>query len=253
MSGLCEPFAGGAALSFAAGASRIHLGDTNVDLIDTYKEIRARPREVAASLAKLSLDKETYLDWRSRTPASRHERAVRTIFLNRTAFNGLWRVNMDGQFNVPFGCKPETRLPGREELIATSHVLGKSHLESGDFEAITQRTSAALIYLDPPYTVSHNNNGFVRYNEHIFSWSDQRRLARLCSALVADGRTVVVSNADHADLRSLYRNGPFKMYRVTRPSNLAAKADLRGRASELLIVSRNVRLRVLPPTAARVR
>lgn len=251
-SGLCEPFAGGAALSFAAGASRVHLGDTNFDLIETYEAIKSDPDVLAESLAELTIDRETYLTVRSQQPKSRHERAVRTIYLNRTAFNGLWRVNMQGRFNVPFGCKPETRLPDASELKATSKVLKRARLDHADFHTVATQTSAGIIYFDPPYTVSHNTNGFVRYNERIFSWADQIRLARLCAARATEGRTVVVSNADHRDLRALYRDGPFKLYRVSRPSNLAANADLRGHASELLVVSRDVRLRSLPSGAVRV-
>jgi DNA adenine methylase len=250
--GLCEPFAGGAALSFSCGASRVHLGDSNFDLIETYKAIKAEPTIVAKGLAGLALDAETFLRVREQDPATRAERAVRMIFLNRTAFGGLWRVNRFGEFNVPFGCKPETRLPTEEELVETGRLLRKSRLESGDFQRVARGTTAGLIYFDPPYTVAHNHNGFTRYNERIFSWADQIRLSETAAALAAEGRSVVVSNADHKDLRELYEDGPFKLYRVSRLSNLAAKADLRGTASELLVVSKNVRLRRLPSFASRI-
>ena len=250
--GLCEPFAGGAALSFAADSPRIHLGDTNFDLVETYRAIKSNSAAVAKSLAKLTLDEPTYLRVRAEAPVTRIDRAVRMIYLNRTAFNGLWRVNQQGLFNVPFGCKPETRMPGAAELLQTAAMLKRSKLEVGDFERVAMQTLAGTVYFDPPYTVAHNHNGFVRYNERIFSWSDQLRLASVASELADAGRTVVVSNADHADLRNLYRGGPFKLYRVRRPSNLAANADMRGSTTELLAISRNVRLRSLPTFATRI-
>lgn len=251
--GFCEPFAGGAALSFAIGGDgALHLADTNLDLIDTYRAIKASPQALANELADLPIDRDVFEQLRSNIPSTRLDRAVRTIYLNRTAFNGLWRVNALGMFNVPYGCKPETRLPTEDELQATSMVLRNARLEVKDFEAAAQGTTAPVIYFDPPYTVSHNNNGFIRYNERIFSWADQQRLARTASSLAERGQAVVVSNAFHQDIRKLYRCGPFKLYRVSRATNLAASVEHRGAVSELLVVSRNVRFKTLPSFAARI-
>lgn len=250
--GLCEPFAGGAAFSFSSGAPRLHLGDSNNDLMETYRAIEAEPTTIAAELHALSLDVTTFRQVREQVPAARIDRAVRMIYLNRTAFGGLWRVNRFGEFNVPFGCKPETRLPTAAELEATGRLLQKAKLETGDFQRVATGSTAGFIYFDPPYTVAHNHNGFTRYNERIFSWADQVRLATVAADLAMEGRSVVISNADHKDLRKLYRDGPFKLYRVSRPSNLAAKAHLRGIASELLVVSKKLRLRSLPPFAIRI-
>lgn len=252
-SGLCEPFAGGAALSFAIkGASPLHLSDTNRDLIETYRAIKEIPEALASELAALAVDPGVFERVRAEAPLTTLQRAVRTIYLNRTAFNGLWRVNALGQFNVPYGCKPETRLPSRDELIATSAILEKARLEERDFETAASSTSATAVYFDPPYTVSHNNNGFIRYNERIFSWTDQQRLAATAGHLTGRGHVVIVSNAFHQDVRKLYRDGPFKLYRVSRVTNLAANAEHRGAVSELLVISRNVRLRSLPSFAVRI-
>jgi DNA adenine methylase len=234
------------------GSGPLHLADTNRDLIETYLAIKAAPESLASGLADLAIDPEVFRRVRSEAPVTRLQRAVRTIYLNRTAFNGLWRVNALGQFNVPYGCKPETRLPLRDELIATSAILQRAKLEVKDFEAASTSTSAPVVYFDPPYTASHNNNGFIRYNERIFSWSDQQRLAATAVLLAERGHAVVVSNAFHQDVRKLYRGGPFKLYRVSRVTNLAANAEHRGAVSELLVISRNVRLRSLPSFAVRI-
>lgn len=251
--GLCEPFAGGAALSFAtAGSGPLHLADTNADLIKTYRAIQRTPEALAAELADLAIDASIFNRMRSHAPITDLEHAVRTIYLNRTAFNGLWRVNALGEFNVPFGCKPATRLPTKGELLATSTTLARARLDVSDFEIAARRTTAPTIYFDPPYTVSHNHNGFVRYNERIFSWEDQQRLADVAATLVTQGRSVVISNAFHSDVRNLYRDGPFKLYRVHRLTNLAANKAYRGTVNELLVVSRNVRIKRLPSFATRV-
>lgn len=252
--GLCEPFAGGAALSFAtSGGSPLHLADTNRDLIETYRAIKRVPEAVASSLNELDINPKVFEKVRSEAPTTTLQIATRTIYLNKTAFNGIWRVNALGKFNVPYGCKPETRLPKLEELQATSAILQGATLEISDFEAAAMTTSAPLIYFDPPYTVSHNNNGFVRYNERIFSWADQQRLAAVATTLAESGRAVLVSNAFHHDIRKLYGSGPFKLYRVNRVTNLAARPMHRGEVSELLAVSRNTRLKTLPPFATRIR
>lgn len=251
--GLCEPFAGGAALSFAApGLGPLHLADTNLDLIETYRAIQRAPHAIAAELAALPIEASIFDQMRSHAPSTNLERAVRTIYLNRTAFNGLWRVNALGEFNVPFGCKPKTRLPTKDELLATSTTLARAKLEVSDFEVSARNTTAPTIYFDPPYTVSHNHNGFVRYNERIFSWEDQQRLAEVAENLVSQGQSVIISNALHVDVRKLYRDGPFKLYKVSRQTSLAANAVHRGVVEELLVVSRNVRIKRLPSFASRI-
>jgi DNA adenine methylase len=251
--GLCEPFAGGAALSFATGRrGQLHLADTNRDLIETYRAIQVMPDSVARGLAELEISPKIFEQIRSGVPKTTLRRAIRTIYLNRTAFNGLWRVNARGRFNVPYGCKPETRLPRFEELQATSAILEGAKLEVADFETAAMSTTSPIVYFDPPYTVSHNNNGFIRYNERIFSWDDQKRLARAASQLAEHGQAVVVSNAFHDDVRELYRGGPFKQYRVSRATNLAARVDRRGAVNELLVVSRDLRFKTLPSFAVRI-
>jgi DNA adenine methylase len=244
--GLCEPFAGGAALFFATRPRYACLGDANIDLIRTYEAVRAAPRLVAASLENLAIGPEEFQSVRAWRPETEPETAARFIYLNRTAFAGLWRVNRRGEFNVPYGCKPGTRLPTVEELEMTSQLLAGVVLRAGDFENVSSSSQAATTYFDPPYTTAHNSNGFVRYNETIFSWADQGRLARHATALAADRRNVIVSNAWHSEVRELYPQEFFKFYRVARRSNLAARSSSRGRVEELLIVSRNLRFRSLP-------
>lgn len=250
--GLCEPFAGGAALFFETRAKPSHLSDINKDLISTYRALQTCPEEVHAVLAEWPIERSTFAEVRNAAPVGDVAIAARFIFLNRTAFGGIWRVNRAGQFNVPFGCKPETRLPSLVELQATSDALAGVLLEHDDFASVSAETSAQTVYFDPPYVTTRPAGAFVRYNEKIFSWTDQLRLAEHAKGLLGDGKCVLVSNAYHSDVRRLYPRDCFKHYRVDRLSRLAARSDARRPVSELLVVSKNVRFRALPTSLTRV-
>ena len=180
---IVEPFVGGGALFFHVCPERAVLGDINTDLIACYKAIRDTPRAVYSALRELTIDRVTYTGIATGAPKEDIDKAVRLIYLNRTAFGGIWRVNQMGHFNVPFGCKPETRLPQLGAITQISDALRTAFLYSGDFaEGLKYAKDSDLIYCDPPYTVAHDNNGFVRYNERIFSWADQTRLGHIVSA-----------------------------------------------------------------------
>lgn len=236
---IVEPFAGGAALFFDLRPKTALLGDINADLIACYRAIRDAPDKVDSELRKLTIDRETYTDIVATVPQADIDRAVRLIYLNRTAFGGIWRVNQTGKFNVPFGCKPETRLPDSASITRTSQALQAAELYAGDFTiGLASANDSDLIYCDPPYTVAHNNNGFVRYNDRIFSWTDQRRLSESVEALARGGRCVVISNAAHSDVLKMYPRKLFARVLVYRRSNLAADPQYRGPRQESLIVSK---------------
>jgi DNA adenine methylase len=236
---LVEPFAGGAALHFGAGPKTSVLSDANGELIATYRAVQHAPREVHLRLKKLSIDESTFRLVAASRPRSDVGRAARFLYLNRTAFAGLWRVNRLGHFNVPFGCKPSTRLPSHGFLEEAAQHLASARLLHADFEQALTGVTKEAVYLDPPYTVRHNNNGFIRYNESIFTWSDQQRLAKRCARLAQEGALVVVSNACHRDVLDLYDSDLFVKYAVGRYSSLAARPNHRVRTEEALIVSRS--------------
>lgn len=241
---LIEPFVGGAALYFAVRPNTAVLGDSNPTLISTYQALKRQPDEISTELCRLSIDPETFYRVRSQRPILKNEIAARMIYLNRTAFGGLWRVNARGEFNVPFGCKPETALPTAYDLRLYSKAIRKARFHASDFESTFAHSSSAtdFIYCDPPYTVTHNNNGFLRYNEKIFRWSDQLRLATLCNDIASRGARVVVSNAAHRDVIDLYDKRLFFGFIVPRNSNLAPQAKHRKTQDELLLVSKSLGL-----------
>lgn len=238
---LVEPFVGGGALFFATCPSQAVLGDTNGDLIACYRALRDTPAPIVEELLRLSIDRLTYSDIVAYKPQSDIEHAIRVIYLNRTAFAGIWRVNLKGQFNVPFGCKPETRLPDADTIAGISSALQGASLYTGDFDfGLAATCESDFIYCDPPYTVSHNNNGFIRYNERIFGWADQMRLATSAITQAQAERHIVISNAAHSDVLNLYPRRVFARAIVHRRSDLAASAAHRGDRQEALIVSKSL-------------
>jgi DNA adenine methylase len=161
-------------------------------------------------------------------------RAARFIYLNRTCFNGLYRVNLKGEFNVPVGTKTAVLLPDDNFALA-SERLRKTKLTSWDFEKVIDQTkSTDFVFADPPYTVRHNLNGFIKYNERLFSWADQVRLRDALYRARDRGVTVVMSNADHESIRDLYSESSM-ITSETRISRMAANIENRKTTTELLI------------------
>jgi DNA adenine methylase len=232
-----EPFAGGAAVFFALRPRAAWLSDVNADLINLYGQVRDRPVELLGRLRKFAKTEQAYYDIRRSRPRSSLSKAARTYYLCRLAFNGIYRTNKKGHFNVPYGHRPGTELYREAHLVSVSKALQSAVLAVGDFEKCTRKAGRNdVVYFDPPYTVAHAHNGFVRYNEHIFSWSDQERLADHAHRLARRGCTVIVSNADHSTIRALYKG--FSVRAVRRQSSIAASARYRGVVSELIFVSK---------------
>ncbi len=185
------------------------------------------------------MDEATYLHVRSAPPSTQFDAAVHFLYLNRTAFGGMYRLNGLGQFNVPFGGGERTpeRLWRDGLLVHAAQALQGVSLRSADF----QRTLAAagsgdLVYCDPTYTTAHNNNGFIRYNERNFSWRDQQRLARACRRAADRGALVLVSNAVHDEIRKLYADSD--VHEVGRWSSLCPRPAMRRPTRELLFILR---------------
>jgi DNA adenine methylase len=236
---LVEPFVGSGAVFFALPSRDAILSDANADLINAYVVVRDQVEALINGLSRLAVSRETFLELRASQPPEPIARAVRFLYLNRTAFNGLYRVNRNGQYNVPYGCKPGTTTVNSEVLRACSEHLAGATLLGLDFRAALATCGPGdFVYLDPPYTVMHNQNGFNRYNEKLFSWDDQSRLAEEAVRLRALGATVVVSNADHKAVRALYPHDQFVAKRVERSSRMAASTAHRKQATEILFVSR---------------
>ena len=234
-----EPFLGSGAVFFSCMPSKSLLSDSNSALIETFLAIREDPFRVFIHLREHQRKhcKTYYYRIRDFKPRSSATRAARFIYLNRTCFNGLYRVNLSGKFNVPKGTKDAVFLPD-DDLIKASKILRKATIRCEDFEVAVGRAQLGdFLYIDPPYTVKHNNNNFVRYNEKIFSWKDQVRLAEVLTKAAERGVYILTSNANHNCIRKLYDRNLWELKPVKRRSVIAGNPDKRGETSELVITN----------------
>lgn len=233
---LVEPFAGGAAAFFHLSPKRAWLNDLNADLIETYQAIAEDWGAVFKTLEDYQRKhcSEFYYRIRATKPRSLAARSAKFLYLNRTCFNGLYRVNLRGEFNVPIGTKSSVLLEDDDFETLSARLRG-ARLTAWDFERVVDATGEGdFIFADPPYTVRHNLNGFIKYNERLFSWADQERLRDALFRARDRGAYVVLSNADHKSIRELYERAA-EIRVVSRRSVMAASSANRKSTSELLI------------------
>lgn len=233
-----EPFLGSGSLFFSLRPKLATIGDSCADLIEAYLAVRAAPRLVARRANGFGIDSETYYAIRSARSSNPRTRAAEFIYLNHTCFNGLYRVNQKGEFNVPWGAPKSNFIASEANLVACSALLSQPgiRIASADFEETLKGVRRGdLVYLDPPYVTSHNNNGFVDYNRLLFSWEDQVRLSRIAERLRLRGAHVMVSNAMHERVLGLYPN--FRVQEIARQSTLAGNMASRRAVSEALLIS----------------
>lgn len=231
-----EPFLGSGAIFFALRPANALLTDANEDLINAYVAIRDDPERVFA-LLKVHQRRhctEYFYQIREYKPREKYHKAARFIYLNRTCWNGLYRVNLEGTFNVPIGTKSNV-LMASDDWPAVSALLSTVEIVSQDFEAsIDTAERGDLVFADPPYTVKHNLNGFIKYNNSLFSWDDQIRLRDSLLRAKKRGARIIATNACHQSVEDLYKVG-FKTEPLSRASVLAGSALHRGRYDELFI------------------
>lgn len=228
-----EPFLGGGALFFALRPQSSRLSDTNADLINCYRQVRDRPEDVIKELGALTNSEAEYYRIRSEQPANPVAQAVRLIYLTTLSFNGIHRLNKHGAFNVPYGNRSYRQPCNPARIRAVSQALSTAELLCEDFEvAVSDAGPGDVVYLDPPYTVAHGNNGFLKYNSKIFSWEDQVRLRNIALDLVERKCVVFVTNACHESVLGLYDG--FQVRRIQRLSVIAASAMHRRVTTECI-------------------
>ena len=233
-----EPFLGGGSVFFSLSVTNAvaTLSDANKELIDTYISIRDNVEEVIQHFASYKNTADFYYELRAKEPIDHCERAARFIYLNHTSYNGLYRVNRQGKYNVPFGNRKSDALD-IDEIRRASIALKGVELISGDFENRTDLIhEGTLVFLDPPYTVSHNDNGFIQYNQSIFSIEDQKRLAEYIQFIINRGAYFILTNAAHDSIREIFSKCGQSML-VERQSLIGGKKAKRGLTSELVFTN----------------
>jgi DNA adenine methylase len=236
-----EPFLGGGALFFALANDgrfrRAVLCDRNADLVDTYLAVRDDVEEVIRHLREHRHDEGHFYRVRALDPAALPlaERAARTIYLNRTCYNGLYRVNRAGRFNVPFGRYESPRICDAAGLRRASEALQAAEILCADFEAVVAGARPGdAVYFDPPYFPISATSSFTAYDPYPFGEREHCRLARVHRALASRGVASVLSNSDCAFTRELFAGLRVETVHAARAINSVAKR--RGKVSELLVL-----------------
>lgn len=232
-----EPFLGGAAVFLGLQNAKAVLSDINEELIHCYLTVREHPLDVLHRIWSLSNNAECYYRVRSMRPRSDIGRAARFIYLNRTCWGGLYRVNAQGAFNVPFGNNGRVICRG-EDLMRVADALAGAELKAADFEEVVEHAGEGdVVYCDPPYSVV-TGGGFRRYNGSVFSWEDQQRLASACKNASKRGAIVLVSGPTGEDVSSLYTG--WHCVDFTRWSRVSGKVEGRRKILECLMVSDSI-------------
>lgn len=232
-----EPFVGGAALFFSIHPNNAVLSDTNERLVRTYRGVRDSVEQVISALSEYPNDRAFFLAQRARDvdSASDAEVAAWFIYLNRTGYNGLYRVNRSGRFNVPFGRYLRPTICNSDRLRSCSQALRNTDLRIGDFEEIAAQAEAGdFVYFDPPYVPVAQYSDFARYTARGFNLADHRRLCDVAKGLKSRGVAVLISNSGAPVVRELYQSG-FQIRSVMATRTINSRRDGRSRIPEVLI------------------
>lgn len=231
-----EPFLGSGALFFALTPSVAELSDTNEELIELFVIMRDKPNELRERMLYLQKhhSHENYYMVRSSCPKTAVNRAARTLYLNRTCFNGMYRVNKEGKFNVPIGTKYNCTYD-LQLFSEYSKILRNAQIYKADFERVIANADAGdFVFADPPYAVS-GKEVFTKYNDQLFVWNDQLRLFNSLIEAKNRGVNIISTNAYCEELVNMYSQSGFYVKRVNRHCSIAGNPDKRKQVTELLI------------------
>lgn len=237
-----EPFVGGGALFFSVKPEYGYISDINPELINAYEVVQNNVEELIESLKKHKNTEKYFYQLRDadRTEEykywSKVERASRLIYLNKTCFNGLYRMNSDGHFNVPYGFYKNPNIVDEHNLIACSALLKKTEIALASFETIEKKARKGdFVYFDPPYVPLNKTSSFTKYYKDDFDLDAQFALRELCDRLTSKGVLFMLSNSYTETVKELYKNYHVKVVRANRAIN--CKADGRGKINELIITN----------------
>jgi DNA adenine methylase len=236
-----EPFLGSGALFFALMPTKACLSDSNIMLMSCFRFVRDDPCQVYYYLHQYEQQssKDFYYKVRDiyNNSGTSVDQAARFIYLNKTCFNGIYRVNLKGQFNVPYGYKEPPPMPSLQNLLDASALLINTELISKPYEKVLTgelNSTRNFIYLDPPYPPLNETAYFTHYTTNRFSLEDQQKVCIVANMLREKGNFVMISNSDTKEIRDIYSGWNFQSLPVTR---LLAANGQRCKVSELVITS----------------
>jgi DNA adenine methylase len=238
-----EPFVGGAAVFLALAEEkrfrRAVISDKNAQLINLYTVVRDDLVKLLKKLEALQerTSEEDYYEIRAQKGGTKVERAARMIYLNKTGYNGLYRVNSKGGFNVPYGRYKRPKIYDPDRLLAARDALQGVTVEVADFDQSCRAAKPGdVVYLDPPYLPLSKTASFSAYHSDAFGLPEHKRLAKAFDKLVKRGVTAILSNSDTPATRELYAHFKPAGVQVRRPINSVASG--RGAVSELLVIAK---------------
>lgn len=231
-----EPFVGGGAVFFYLLPKKASLIDNNKELINFYLVVRDNLEALLQDLPRHINEKSYYYKVRALNPEEMDpvKRASRFLFLNKTSFNGLWRVNRKGEFNVPFGYYKKPRIIDEPNLRLVSSTLQDTEITLGDFALVLEKAQRGdFIYFDPPYHPLSETSSFTSYTAKDFGEEDQKRLADVFRTLDQRGCLVMLSNSDTPFIRELYDSYNISIVKARRAIN--CRSNKRGPVNELVV------------------
>ena len=241
-----EPFVGSGAVFFALGPEHASLADTNRHLIRLYLDIQTNPEALAQELQLLEAEfnsapserkKAMYLDRRAEFNSSEEDSIRQSglmVFLNKTGFNGMYRENSKGKFNIPFSGRETVNLPTSDHIASCQQVLEGAEILHSEFESVLDRVGTNdLVYFDPPYVPVSDTSSFTTYQAGGFNQTHQQRLAEVVKELDRQGVFVLLSNSDTPAARALYQD--LRIDQVFARRSINSKSSGRGAVAELLV------------------
>lgn len=237
-----EPFLGGGAVFFYLNPEKkVYLSDVNSELIETYKQIKDNVELVIRYLREYKNTKDFYYKVRDEKRfQSSATRAARFIYLNQTSFNGIYRVNLNGKYNVPYGFRNKDYFYKPQNLRNASKALRNTKFTSQDFsKSLNDIHEGDLVFLDPPYTITHNHNGFFKYNKKLFTKEDQFRLAEYIAEIKEKGAYYIMTNAAHNEIKKIFNNEDL-LFEIDRASTIGGSKAKRGKYSEIILTNTRI-------------
>lgn len=243
-----EPFMGSAAVAMSLdlnasdrrSSPRIFMSDINEELVNAYEVLKRQPGQLIRRLKELGADisEKRYYEVREKSERTELGRAARLIYLNRTCFNGLYRENSSGKFNVPYGKLANPTVCNEPLLLAVSRWLSFVHISQGSFRAgVSRAKKGDLVYFDPPYLPLSTTSSFSQYSASDFGTDDHRELADLIAKLTKRGVRVILSNSDSKVTRQIYENCGLNLRSIRVHRNISASSASRVTVRELIGIS----------------
>ncbi|MEA5502982.1 DNA adenine methylase [Halotia wernerae UHCC 0503] len=234
-----EPFLGGGAVFFHLQPSQAILTDINSELITTYRCVRDKVDELICLLKehKIKHTRDYYYNVRANSGGTALEKSARLIYLNKTCFNGLYRVNSQGQFNVPLGRYENPNICPEDLLRVASKALSSSGLQQADFTDVLNKANSSddFVYFDPPYYPVSQTSNFTAYSSYCFAEEQQIKLNDVFVKLADRGVKIMLSNSDCDFIRNLYSN--FNIYTISAARSINSNSKKRGNITEILVTS----------------